>query len=244
MGKRFQKFCEWFNDCKYVPVGSRCGACGKKLNFFFTGFWSVNNQRYNRYLSDGVLCAKCKENAEHFIKSRKKWMSKELQAQDKWQKFDARNMDYYSVSDIKALMEQKELSDKENLSTYGSEACGLFEIKTSFGANTHPFQVGIVRARKLKNKMVVFGKAEEGIFRKNDKVKLEVDGNLIETTVLEAFVFDPEAFTDSNMDVNFNETIAANLRYTRKIKENKMGWLILDIDWKYKLDGGRVVKIG
>ena len=106
MGKRFQKFCEWFNDCKYVPVGSRCGACEKKLNFFFTGFWSVNNQRYNRYLSDGVLCAKCKENAEHFIKSRKKWMSKELQAQDKWQRFDARNMDYYSVSDIKALMER------------------------------------------------------------------------------------------------------------------------------------------
>ena len=45
------------------------------------------------------------------------------------------------------------------------------------------------------------------------------------------------------MYVNFNETIAANLRYTRKIKENKIGWLILDIDWKYKLDGGIVVKI-
>ena len=28
-----------------------------------------------------------------------------------------------------------------------------------------------------------------------------------------------------------------------KIKENKIGWLILDIDWKYKLDGGIVVKI-
>ena len=172
MGKRFQKFCEWFNDCKYVPVGSRCGACGKKLNFFFTGFWSVNNQRYNRYLSDGVLCAKCKENAENFIKSRKKWMSKELQAQDKWQKFDARNMDYYSVSDIKALMEQKELSDKENLSTYGSEACGLFEIRTSFGANTHPLQVGIVRDKKLKNKTVVFGTSEESTFRKGDRVKV------------------------------------------------------------------------
>ena len=244
MGKRFQKFCEWFNECKYVPVGSRCGACGKKLNFFFTGFWSVNNQRYNRFLSDGVLCAKCKENAENFIKSRKKWMSKELQAQDKWQKFGARNMEYYSVSDIKALMEQKELSDKENLSTYGSEACGLFEIRTSFGANTHPLQVGIVRDKKLKNKTVVFGKVEEGVFEKKNKVKVDIAGNIIETTVLEAFVFDPSAFVKNNMYANFNETIAANLRYTRKVKENQQGWLIVDIEWKYKMDGGTVVKIG
>ena len=81
------------------------------------------------------------------------------------------------------------------------------------------------------------------IFRKKDKVKLDIGGNITETTVLEAFVFDPEAFIKKDMYVNFNETIAANLRYTRKIKENKIGWLILDIDWKYKLNGGRVVKI-
>ena len=243
MGKDFKNFVETTNDCKYAPVGSCCSVCGKKLNFFFTGFWSINNQRYNRNLSDGVLCSKCKEKAEQFIKSKNKWMSKELKEQVKWKKFDARNMELYSADDIKMLMEQKEASDKEKLSAYGSEACGLFEIKTSFGANTHPFQVGIVRDKKLKNKTVVYGIAEEGIFEKNSKVRIDIGGNITETTVLEAFVFDPEAFVKKDMYVNFNETIAANLRYTRKVKENKLGWLILDIDWKCKLDGGRVVKI-
>ena len=102
----------------------------------------------------------------------------------------------------------------------------------------------MVRAKKLNNKMVVYGKAEEGIFEKNNKVKLDVDGNVTETTVLEVFVFDPEAFKKHNMLENFNDTIAANLRYTRKLKENKTGWLILDIPLEKKISGGRVGKIG
>ena len=244
MGKRFQKFCEWFNDCKYVPVGSRCGACGKKLNFFFTGFWSVNNQRYNRYLSDGVLCAKCKENAEHFIKSRKKWMSKELQAQDKWQRFDARNMDYYSVSDIKTLIEQKELSDKENIAAYDSRGTGLFEIRESFGLDINVITVGIFRYKKLKDKTVVFGISEENTFQKDDRVKVYVEDLEYETSVLEAHRLDKASVNGRDMDAVFFETLGANLRMDRKIKEGQIGWLILDIDWEYKLNGGRVVKIG
>ena len=104
--------------------------------------------------------------------------------------------------------------------------------------------MGIVRDKKLKNKTVVFGTSEESTFRKGDRVKVYVEELEYETTVLEAFVFDPEAFIDNDMFINFNKTIAANLKYTRKIKENKTGWLILDIDWEYKLNGGRVVKIG
>ena len=72
MGKGFQKFVEWFSDCKYVPVGSRCSICSKKLNFFHTGFWSINVQNYNGHLSDGVMCTNCKEKAEQLIKTKKK----------------------------------------------------------------------------------------------------------------------------------------------------------------------------
>ena len=92
--------------------------------------------------------------------------------------------------------------------------------------------------------MVVFGKVEEGIFRKNDKVKLDMGGNIIETTVLEAFVFDPDAYKKHDMYANFNDTIAANLRYTRKIKENRLGWLILDVGLLGVLEGDLVIKTG
>ena len=83
---------------------------------------------------------------------------------------------------------------------------------------------------------------KRGFSEKKDKVKLEVDGNLIETTVLEAFVYDPEAFVKHDMYADFNDTISANLIYTRKIKENKMGWLILDVGLLGVLEGDLVVK--
>ena len=44
------------------------------------------------------------------------------------------------------------------------------------------------------------------------------------------------------MYANFNDTIAANLRYTRKIKENRLGWLILDVGLLGVLEGDCVIK--
>ena len=240
MGKLTRKYVECIEECKYIERGTLCGVCGRKLGYFYDGFWSINSK--DRHLIDGVLCGKCHKHFKDLIED-KKWASKEVRKEPQWEKFTSLISESYTAEDIKWFFEQKENSDKENLSAYGSEACGLFRIKVSFGANTHPFQVGIVRNKKLNNKTVVFGKVEEGLFEKNNKVKLDIGGDITETTVLEAFVFDPEAFVKGDMYVNFNETIAANLRYTRKIKENKTGWLILDIDWKYKLDGGIVVKI-
>ena len=239
MGKLTRKYVECIEECKYIERGTLCSVCGKKLGFFYDAFWSVNSK--DKHLIDGVLCRKCHEHFKELIQD-KKWVSNEVKKQQQWKKFTSLISESYTVADIKWFFEQKENSDKENLSAYGSEACGLFRIKVPFEIDPHPFQVGIVRARMLKKKMVVFGKVEEGIFQKKDKVKLDMGGNIIETTVLEAFVFDPEAFIKHNMYADFNDTIAANLRYTRKIKENKMGWLILDTGLLGVLEGDRVIK--
>jgi len=100
-----------------------------------------------------------------------------------------------------------------------------------------------VRARKLEGRMVVFGKVDEGVFQKGDMVWIDFNGKRVETTVAEAFLFDPEAFTKHDMYADFNDTISANLRYTRKIKENRLGWLILDVALLDVKAGDVVVKI-
>lgn len=241
MGNLLRKYVENIEECKYIERGTLCGVCGRKLGFFYEGFWSVNSR--DRHMIDGVLCGKCHKHFKDLIAD-KKWASKEVTEQPLWKKFTSLISDSYLAEDIKWFFEVKEASDKEIISSYGSDACGLFRITNSFKTVPHPLQVGVVRAKKLNNKMVVYGKAEEGIFEKNNKVILDVDGNVTETTVLESFVFDPEAFKKHNMLENFNDTIAANLRYTRKLKENKTGWLILDIPLEKKISGGRVVKIG
>ena len=244
MGKGFQKFVEWFSDCKYVPVGSRCSICGKKLNFFHTGFWSINVQNYNGHLSDGVMCTNCKEKAEQLIKTKKKWLGEELQALDQWQKFDARNMDFYSLSDIKMLIEQKELSNKSSISSCDNRGTGLFEIEDSFGLDINEFTVGVFRNKKLNGKTVAFGTSEQSTFQKDDRVKVYIEDLEFEATVLEAHRFDKETTNGRDMEKIFFDELSANLKTDSKIKKNQQGWLILDIDWKYKLDGGKVVKIG
>ena len=57
MSSGFRKFVEWATDSRYVPLGSLCSLCGKKLGFFRTGFWSTNACE----LTDGELCEKCTE---------------------------------------------------------------------------------------------------------------------------------------------------------------------------------------
>ena len=241
MGKLARKYVENIEECKYIERGTLCGVCVKKLGFFYDAFWSVNSR--DRHLTDGVLCGKCHKHFNVLIQD-KSWVSEKVRKQPQWKKFTSLISESYSAEEVKWFFEQKEISDKENLSAYGSEACGLFRIKNAFEMEPHPFHVGIVRAKKLKNKTVVFGKAEEGIFEKKNKVKLDIGGNITETTVLEAFVFDPSAFIKNDMYANFNDTISANLRYTRKIKENRQGWLILDTDLKEQSKGGIVVKTG
>ena len=242
MGKGFQKFVETLNDCKYVPLGTRCAICGKKLGFFVTGFWSVNSS--NRHLSDGVLCAKCQEKADRFIKEKGKWMSKTLKESGKLNNLDARGLIFYSAEDIKMLMQQKESSDKENILSYDSRATGLFEVEESFGLEIDAFAVGIVRNKKLNGKTVVFGISEEGTFQTGDCVRVYVEDLVFAATVLEAHKFDKDCMDGRDMEKIFFDELSANLKMDRKIKEEQQGWLILDIDWEYKLDGGRVVKIG
>ena len=52
------------------------------------------------------------------------------------------------------LYSNKALAEEEKLSAYGSEACGLFRIMKAFDIEPNHFQVGIVRAKKLKNKIL------------------------------------------------------------------------------------------
>lgn len=236
----FEKIVEWSTECKYVSHLARCGACNKKIGFFSSGFWSKNSEL--RHLSNGVLCGRCYEHAVRLIEDKNKWMSKKLRKLDEWKKFDSDWMVKYSVEDIQRLFRQKEICDGEVLCNYGRGASGIFIIKNAFQIEPDIFAVGIKRAKKLYRKMVVFGTVEEGIFEKGNSVKINICGNITESTVVEAFAFEQDSVNGRAMSAVFDETLRANLRYTRKIKENKMGWLILDVGLLGVLEGDLVVK--
>lgn len=242
MGGNFKAFVEWGTDCKYVALGSRCSICEKKIDFFHSGFWSVNSKE--KHLRNGILCGKCYRHATSLIERQNEWMSEELRNKEQWRKFGSNVMLYYTSEEIRMLFEQKEISDKERLSAFDSGACGLFRVQEAFVIEAKPLNVGLVRAKKLDGKMVVFGTVEEGIFQKGDKVYIDFAGGKVETVAIEVFDFDPDAFEDSDIYVNFSKTIKANLGYTRKIKENRQGWIILDTELMKVKNGAYVIKTG
>ena len=56
MGKGFRKFVEWFSDCKYVPVGSRCSICNLGCGCNYTPFDYNNSSRCASYINNFKLC--------------------------------------------------------------------------------------------------------------------------------------------------------------------------------------------
>ena len=80
------------------------------------------------------------------------------------------------------------------------------------------------RVNKLKNRMVVYGRVDQGTFHKGDNVKIDHNGQLIETTILEAYDYDP------NVPENDFDLCLRASGGKQRLAENQLGWLILDYE--------------
>ena len=104
MATKFAKFVEWTTDSRYIPLGSRCSLCDKKLGFFGTGFWSINAGT----LADGVLCAKCKARVEQLLATKREWMKASVLQKSSWNLFNTKNMNKIPMQTAKEMFAAKE----------------------------------------------------------------------------------------------------------------------------------------
>lgn len=218
MGDGFIRFVEDGTGAKYVRFGTRCGVCDRRLGFFATGFWSTNTQQ----LADGPLCPVCAERVKKLIVEKQEWMSPEQKKDPKWKQYKKTNWHLMSLADAKELFTQKEANDADRLNEYADGAKALFRVWESFAIEPNALQVGIKRAKQLKEKTVVFGTVDEGCFRKGDAVRIDHNGILSKSFVLEAYAFDtPENTFEIHVKANIGK---------QKLQEEQIGWLILDYE--------------
>lgn len=229
MGEKFRKFVEEGTDCKYVPVGSKCCICGRKLGLFATGFWSMNSH----HLSDAVLCPKCSKKLEMLIKQKRQWMPAKLLRSEPWKKYNSKTWQDMSLAEATELMELKEKADKDALSQYGENAEALFVVSEAFQIEPTALQVGIARAEAMQNRMVVYGHVEEGIFKKGDTVRIDSDGFLKDTVIIEAY--------EDDKANDFAAHLFANMG-RQQLREDQQGWLVLDTEWGI-FEGDRLIKL-
>lgn len=231
MGEKFKKFVEEGTDCHYVPLGAHCNLCGKRLGFFTTGFWSINTQ----HLSDGALCTKCVDKIRKLTNEMEEWMPPELLTAAKWRRCRGNHWQRMSIAQARELMALKEQADADCLRSYGNHAQALFRVQQVIQIEPDILSVGVARAKKLKNKLVLFGTVDQGIFQKGDAVRIDHAGVAIDASILEAYVFDPDV-PENTLEVE----LCAHMGKQR-LMEDQLGWLVLDIEEGVS-EGDRVVK--
>ena len=218
MSSKFGSFVEWATDSRYVPLGSCCSLCGKKLGFFRTGFWSTNARK----LSNGVLCEKCAEKMERLILTMHEWLKADQLRQSERHRYSAHNLHKLTVKTAAEMIAAKEQADWERLSAFGNDKSSLFRIMEAVQIEPTALQVGITRAKRLRSKVVVFGVVERGTFSKNDAVQLVQQNASTAAAILEAYAWDCE---ENTLEIN----LRANMGKQRLV-EGERGWLVLDYE--------------
>ena len=105
-------------------------------------------------------------------------------------------------------------------------------MQEAFQIEPTALQVGVVRAKQLKQTMVVYGRVEQGIFSKGDAVRIDSEGKLLDAHVLEAYEDDGENPFELHVRAHMGR---------QKLAKDQTGWLLLDLEWG-AFPGNRVVK--
>ena len=228
MGDGFKRFVEFATDSPYVSLGAKCDVCGKKLGFFATDFWSTNT----KHVEGGNLCKTCDERIQTLIRSKKRWMSKRMQEVSPLAGYTPGSWRTMTLQEAKLLLELKEQADRGELEQYGESASAYLIVQKAFQIEPKSTEVGVVRAKQLAKKMVVYGRVEQGAFCKGDAVRIDNEGKLLDAKVLEAYEDDGENTFEIHVRAHMGK---------QKLSENQTGWLLLDLECDV-FPGNRVVK--
>lgn len=214
----FQKFVEWGTDAKYVPLGRKCDICGSKLGFFQTGFWSINAKQ----LTDGVLCKHCDEKLRLLLEDCPHWVRKDMRNKAPYRGYTPAKRFRMDTHSAKQLIETSETFGAEYLSAFGTGYTSIFRANQTCVICPDSLQVGIKRAKLLKNKAVVYGFVQLGQFRQGDQVLIDQGAYALEATVLEAYVYDCE---ENTLDLMLRSHMGK-----QRLEQWQEGWLVLDTE--------------
>ena len=214
----YHKFCEWGTDARFVPHGKKCDLCGKKLAYLDTGFWSINA----KWLSNGVICRQCHKKLQLLAEYRNSWIPKALRMSPPFCAVCKQTPHILNVQEAQTVFEAAETFALKELSSVAPDCRALFRMQNACFIKPTALQVGIKRAKQLNNKLVLFGFVQSGRFKKDDHVIILDGGTGRETTVLEAYTYDPDV-PENDLEVNLKAHTGK-----QQMAQWQTGWLVLD----------------
>ena len=202
-----------------------CVLCGKKMGVGD----KLHMNTYTHRLADGVPCPECDRKIMILLMYQKDWADAEVYKQALSRRYDWRSEYTMPVADAKTMLSLRDQLCDNFLQGIGAGEGGVFVVKESFQMPPSPPGIFILRARKIRNKMVVKGFSLKDTFKKGGKVLLQVNGELRETEILDAV---PLGIGNGKFNKEtFYSQLSSNV-HDHTLSECEDGWLILDTEQK------------
>lgn len=208
-----------------------CAICGEKLG----KIKKFVEQNYVHMLSDAAPCQECSLKLWRLLMYKKWWVEDEEYKQVIGTSYNYRNDYSVPLEKAKEILVLRDTVNNRITSEVGLEQGNSFVVQEVFKMPPRP-AIFILRARKVRNKMVVGGFILKGTIKKDDSVLLKVGASVKKVKILDVIPKGTLAFKKET----FWSELEANI-HNHTLTECNEGWMILDIEEQMNLEKGMFI---
>ena len=191
---------------KKKKEAEQCPMCGKKISFF-SGL----------AILDGTICDDCEEmvrgqfDIEEYCEGYRR---------EDWKQTTSDPLKAMTVEEIKEMINEKKAEQTQVVEEIGDDYAAIAKVEKTFSIAPKVTDVGLKRAKALKNKIVATSYIMSGEFSRGDEVTVSLDGASITTTILDVIECSSASTFKTALNANFGK---------HKAKEGVSAWIILDV---------------
>lgn len=163
----------------------RCPICGKEISFF-SGL----------VIADGTICDDCEKMV------RGQFNIEEYYGRENWKISTSDPLKAMTVEELKDMINEKKAEQTQVVEEIGGDYAAIAKVEKTFGIAPKATDVGLKRAKALKNRIVATSYIMSGEFSRGDAVTVSFDGADMTTTILDVI----ECSSSSTFETALNAT--------------------------------------
>lgn len=191
----------------------KCPICGEELTFFGS-----------KVVADGEICENCEKMIRGQFNIEEYWVRKFGASGYHREDYRLKTSDplgEMTIEEIRMMINEKKQQQTKVLSEVGSKYQNVARVEDCFSIAPKMTEVGIKRAKELKNRIVTTSFIAAGEFSRGDDVILTTNGQDIHTKVLDVIICSDSSPFETELSANIGK---------HKAGANVNAWIILDVE--------------
>lgn len=207
----------------------RCPICGKEISFF-SGL----------VIADGRICDDCEKMV------RGQFNIEEYYGRENWKISTSDPLKAMTVEELKDMINEKKAEQTQVVEEIGGDYAAIAKVEKTFGIAPKATDVGLKRAKALKNRIVATSYIMSGEFSRGDAVTVSFDGADMTTTILDVIECSSSSTFETVLDSIYcgvtrmhlwrfnlhktnavNEKLVISLKNGREVQERKTIYQLL-----------------